>query len=54
MPLIVKRIEIKAVDSIKYLRVMLDTHLTDDVHVRQIKKKATKIVTGLASIIKSI
>ncbi|EED11537.1 conserved hypothetical protein [Talaromyces stipitatus ATCC 10500] len=50
VPLIIKGVEIKPVDSIKYLWVYLDTHLTGEVHVQEMRKKAAKLVAGLSSI----
>ncbi|EED11575.1 conserved hypothetical protein [Talaromyces stipitatus ATCC 10500] len=49
MPLIIKGVEIKPVDSIKYLGVYLDTHLTGEVHVQEMREKAAKLVAGLSS-----
>ncbi|EED22644.1 reverse transcriptase, putative [Talaromyces stipitatus ATCC 10500] len=50
IPLIIKGVEIKPTDSIKYLGVYLDTHLTGEVHVQEMRKKAAKLVVGLSSI----
>ncbi|PCG88183.1 Reverse transcriptase [Penicillium occitanis (nom. inval.)] len=50
VPLTIKGIEVEAKDSIKYLGVLLDTHLTGEAHVRQMRKKAAKLVAGLSSI----
>ncbi|KUL81545.1 hypothetical protein ZTR_10067 [Talaromyces verruculosus] len=50
VPLTIKGIEVKPKDSIKYLGVLLDTHLTGEAHVRQMRKKAAKLVAGLSSI----
>ncbi|EED13608.1 hypothetical protein TSTA_098650 [Talaromyces stipitatus ATCC 10500] len=50
VPLIIKGVEIKPTDSIKYLGVYLDTHLTGEVHVQEMRKKAAKLVAGLSSI----
>ncbi|EED22555.1 transposon I factor, putative [Talaromyces stipitatus ATCC 10500] len=50
VPLTIKGVEIKPTDSIKYLGVYLDTHLTGEVHVQEMRKKAAKLVAGLSSI----
>lgn len=50
VPLTIKGIEVEAKDSIKYLGVLLDTHLTGEAHVRQMRKKAAKLIAGLSSI----
>ncbi|EED14535.1 hypothetical protein TSTA_107420 [Talaromyces stipitatus ATCC 10500] len=44
VPLIIKGVEIKPVDSIKYLRVYLDTHLTGEVHIQEMREKAAKLI----------
>ncbi|OKL55749.1 hypothetical protein UA08_08958 [Talaromyces atroroseus] len=50
VPLTIKGTEVKPQGSIKYLGVLLDTHLTGEAHVRQMRKKAAGLVAGLSSI----
>ncbi|EED11532.1 reverse transcriptase, putative [Talaromyces stipitatus ATCC 10500] len=50
VPLTIKVVEINPWDSIEYLHVQLDAHLTGGAHVRQMRKKAAKLVAGLSSI----
>ncbi|EED17235.1 hypothetical protein TSTA_022890 [Talaromyces stipitatus ATCC 10500] len=50
MPLIIKGVEIKPVDSIKYLGFYLDTYLSGEVHVQEMREKVAKLVAGLSSI----
>ncbi|EED12707.1 hypothetical protein TSTA_052300 [Talaromyces stipitatus ATCC 10500] len=51
VPLTIKGVEIKPMDSIKYPGFYLDTHLTGEVHVQEeMREKAAKLVAGLSSI----
>ncbi|EED15978.1 hypothetical protein TSTA_010940 [Talaromyces stipitatus ATCC 10500] len=50
IPLTIKGVEIKPINSIKYLGVYLDTHLTREVHVQEMRKKAAKLVAGISLI----